>query len=235
MGRSTCVRVGSLITRDEPTDVKAPPRVAGVKAGDLFDANLDLARACRDHPFMTGIASGRLDRAAFCFYIAQDATFLDAFVRAYALGLAKAPDQEAMTTFKALLDGGVEELGLHHSYAARWGVSLAQEPAPATSAYTDFLLRVGALEPAAHLCAAMTPCMRLYAWLGAELQPVTVANSPFREWVETYADPGFQRLAVTLEDLLERLAGDPVVIANHYRTAMRLELALFDAAHAQTL
>ena len=48
----------------------------------------------------------------------------------------------------------------------------------------------------------MTPCMRLYAWLGAELQPVTVANSPFREWVETYADPGFQRLAVTLEDLL---------------------------------
>ena len=205
-----------------------------MKAGELFDANLDLARACRHHPFVTGIASGRLDRAAFCFYIAQDATFLDAFVRAYALGVAKAPDHEAMTTFKALLDGGVEELQLHGSYAARWGVSLAQEPAPATRAYTDFLLRVGALEPPAHLCAAMTPCMRLYAWLGAELQQVTAANSPYREWVESYADPGFQRLAVTLEDLLEGLGGDPAVIANHYRTAMSLELAFFDAAQAQS-
>ncbi len=205
-----------------------------MKAGELFDANLDLARACRDHPFMTGIASGRLDRAAFCFYVAQDAAFLDAFVRAYALGVAKAPDREAMMTFKTLLDGGVEELRLHRSYAARWGVSFAQEPAPATRAYTDFLLRVGVLEPAAHLCAAMTPCMRLYAWLGAALQPVTAANSPYREWVESYADPGFQGLAMTLEDLLERLAGDPAVVANHYRTAMELELAFFDAAQAQS-
>lgn len=208
--------------------------VAAVQAAELFDANRDLALACRDHPFVQGIAIGTLDRAAFCFYVAQDATFLDAFVRAYALGVARSPDRQAMTTFKSLLDGGYEELDLHRGYAARWRVDLSPDPAPATRAYTDFLLRVAALEPVGHLCAAMTPCMRLYAWLGRELQPVASPDSPYREWVETYADPEFEQLAVTLEALLDRLGGDPTVIESHYRTAMRMELDFFGAALEQS-
>ena len=204
-----------------------------MKPAELFDANLDLATACREHPFVQGIASGGLGRAAFAFYVEQDFVFLDAFARAYALALAKAPDPEAMDAFKGLLDGGFEERRLHQSYAERWGVALRPDPAPATSAYTDFLLRVASLEPVGHICAAMAPCMRLYAWLGRELAPVTVADSPYREWVETYSDPGFETLAATLEGLLDRLSGDGAAIAAHYRTAMRLELAFFEAAHQQ--
>ncbi|MPY91538.1 MAG: TenA family protein [Acidimicrobiia bacterium] len=201
-------------------------------AGELFGANRDLARACRDHPFVQGIASGRLERPAFLFYVGQDARFLDAFVRAYALCVAKAPDADSMAAFKELLDGGFAELGLHRSYAARWGADLAPPPAAATAAYTDFLLRVAALEPVGHACAAMAPCMRLYAWLGRELQPVTAADGPYREWVDTYAAEGFQELAGTLEALLDRLGGDPSRIAEHYRTAMQLEQGFFAAAHA---
>ena len=204
-----------------------------MRAAELFEANRDLAEACRDAAFVQGIASGALARSAFCFYIAQDATFLEAFARAYALGVARAPDREVMAAFKSLLDGGFEELQLHRGYAARWGVDLAPEPAPATLAYTDFLLRVASLEPVANVCAAMTPCMRLYAWLGRELQPVTAADSPYREWVETYADAGFQELAATLEALLDRLGGDRAAVAQRYRTAMRLELAFFTAASEQ--
>jgi len=217
-----------FLTQDSSGTVSR--RVAGVTAAELFDANLDVARACRDHPFVRGIVTGGLDRATFCFYVAQDAAFLDAFVRAYALGVAKAPDREVMTAFKALLDGGFGEFELHRGYATRWGVDLAPEPAAATAAYTDFLLRVAALEPVGHLCAAMAPCMRLYAWLGRELEPTAAHASPYREWVETYADPGFQQLATALEALLDRLGGDPGVVAGHYRKAMRLELAFFAAA-----
>lgn len=200
-------------------------------AGDLFTANLDLAEECLSHPFVQGIATGNLARGAFCFYVAQDAVFLDAFVRAYALALAKAPDREAMHALKALLDGALDELALHRSYAERWGVDIAVEAAPATRAYTDFLLRVAALEPAGHACAAMAPCMRLYAWLGQQLAPRVDDASPYKEWVDTYADPGFDELAAGLEDLLDRLDGDPAAHASHYRTAMELELAFFAAAH----
>lgn len=204
-----------------------------MKAAELFDANLDIAIACRDHPFVRGIASGLLGSEAFSFYVEQDAVFLDAFVRAYALGLAKAPDRQAMDAFKGLLDGALEERRLHQSYADRGGVTLHPEPAPATSAYTNFLHRVATLEPVAHMCAAMTPCMRLYAWLGRELEPGSVRDGPYRHWVETYADPGFERLAATLEGLLDRLPGEAAVMTKHYRSAMRLELAFFDAALQQ--
>jgi thiaminase len=64
-------------------------------------------------------------------------------------------------------------------------------------------------------------------------EPASAADSPYREWVDTYADPGFERLATALEDLLDRLGGDPAVMAAHYRKAMRLELAFFAAAHQQ--
>lgn len=185
---------------------------------------------CRAHPFVQGIATGRLARASFAFYVGQDAVFLDAFVRAYALAVAKAPDRPSMLAFKGLLDGGLEELQLHAAYAAKWDVDLDARPVPATSAYTDFLLRVAALEPAGHIAAAMAPCMRLYAWLGAELAPGVSPDSPYREWVDTYASGDFQALAQSLDDLVDVLGGESGTLASHYTTAMRLELAFFDEA-----
>ncbi|CAN5430604.1 thiaminase II [soil metagenome] len=189
------------------------------------------AEACRRHPFVTGIADGTLARSAFEHYVGQDAFFLDAFARAYALGLAKAPDSASMHTFKALLDGAMEERALHAAYARRWGVDLHPAPSAATRAYTDFLLHVAALEPAGHVVAAMTPCMRLYAHLGQQLAPEARPDSPYLEWVTTYADPAFEQLAATTERLLDDLGGDPAVVADHYHTAMRLELDFFDSAH----
>ncbi len=200
------------------------------KAQAFYTACLDLIQRCRMHPFVQGIASGDLPRERFVFYVEQDAFFLEAFARAYALGLAKAPDRETMDAFRELLHGVFEELRLHEGYAARWGANLRPEPAPATQAYTDFLLRVAALEPVGHLVAAMTPCMRLYADLGAFLQPQVNPASPYREWVETYSSADFEALARRLERLLDQLPGDERVQEALYRTAMRLELAFFEAA-----
>lgn len=197
----------------------------------LWTAAAPIAQACLAHPFLSGIADGTLPRPAFAHYVAQDAVFLDAFVRAYALGLAKAPDRPTMTAFKGLLDGALTELDLHRGYAERWGVDLDPVPSPAARAYTDFLLRVAALEPAAHICAAMTPCMRLYAWLGQQLAPRTDPASPYAEWVHTYGSADFEQLAATVETLLDDLDGDAAVIAERYDSAMRLELAFFDSAH----
>jgi thiaminase (transcriptional activator TenA) len=195
----------------------------------LFDDHLPVARRCLEHPFVQGIADGSLPRDRFVHYVGQDACFLDAFVRAYALALAKAPRAE-VDAWKTLLDGGIDELRLHRSYAERWGADLDPPAAPATSAYTDFLLRVAALEPVGHAAAAMAPCMRLYAWLGQSLAPVASPESPYREWVDTYADPEFEGLAAELERLVETSAGDQGMMAGHYGTAMDLEYRFFDAA-----
>ena len=199
-------------------------------AQELWQRNRDLGDACLTHPFVQGIATGQLARASFEVFVAQDAYFLEAFARAYALALAKSPDREGIGVFKDLLVGVFEELALHRSYAERWGISLEPDPLVSTRAYTDFLLRVASLEPVGHIAAAMTPCMRLYAWLGQQLAATLVPESPYREWVETYSSPDLEALATRLESVLDGYAGDPLRLAELYRQAMELELAFFQAA-----
>ncbi len=199
-------------------------------AQELWQRNRDLGDACLTHPFVQGIATGQLARASFEVYVAQDAYFLEAFARAYALALAKSPDREGIGVFKDLLVGVFEELALHRSYAERWGISLEPEALASTRAYTDFLLRTASLEPVGHTAAAMAPCMRLYAWLGQQLAPRLDPDSPYREWVQTYSSPDVQALAARLEALLDHYGGDPASLAELYRRAMQLELAFFQTA-----
>lgn len=201
-----------------------------MSAQDLWLQNRDLVDACLAHTFVQGIASGDLSLERFQVYIAQDAYFLDAFARAYALAAAKSPDRDGLSVFKDLLVGVFEELTLHEAYAERWGVSLDVVPLPATRAYTDFLLRTASLEPVGHTAAAMAPCMRLYAFLGRELAPKLRPESPYREWVETYASPEIDALAARLEAVLDRYGGEPETLARLYRQAMELEFRFFDAA-----
>ena len=196
----------------------------------LWRRNRVLAEAALEHTFVQGIASGGLARAMFAYYVGQDAAFLDAFCRTYALALAKSPDREGLIAFRELLDAAADELRLHKGYAARWGVDLHQAADSATSAYTDFLLAVAALEPVGHIAAAMTPCMRLYAYLGQQLSARTKPDSPYREWVETYSSAEFEALARRLEVLLDRYGGNHDRLAVLYRQAMELELRFFDAA-----
>ncbi|MGY2001601.1 TenA family protein [Blastococcus sp. SYSU DS1024] len=198
-------------------------------ARELWTAEADRAAAALAHPFVQGIADGTLPRDRFAGYVAQDAFFLEAFARAYGLGVAHSPDRACLDVFADLLAGVREELGLHASYAQRWGIDLTTvRPVPATSAYTDFLLATASLGGVALTCAAMTPCMRLYAHLGQSL--AGRASGPYEEWVRTYADPGFEELAAALERLLDTVAVDTPALRAAYSRAMQLEIGFFDAA-----
>jgi thiaminase/transcriptional activator TenA len=98
-------------------------------------------------------------------------------------------------------------------------------------AYTEFLLATASTQDLGVIYAAMTPCMRLYAWLGASLDAGKAGQ--YAQWVQTYADPGFDEIACSLERLLDE-AGDIPGVRDAYRRAMRLELGFFQAAFAQT-
>jgi thiaminase/transcriptional activator TenA len=196
----------------------------------LWQSNETTALACLNHPFVQGLADGSLPPQRFARYMEQDAYFLDAFARAYAMALAKSPDRDGFFAFKNLLDGVLDELELHEQLAARHNLNLEPEPSQATTAYTDFLLRVAAMAPVGEIVAAMTPCMRLYAYLGQELAERLSKTSPYRDWVMTYSSPEFEGLATRLEDLLDRYGKGLDKVASHYIRAMELEYAFFDEA-----
>jgi len=195
----------------------------------LWSENADIVAEVLANPFVRGIGDGSLERGLFAGYIAQDAFFLESFARAYAFALARSADTETLLTFADMLAGVRAELGLHASYAAEWGIDMAGvTPAPATLAYTEFLLATAATGSLGLVCAAMTPCMRLYAHIGSSLDPNTAG--PYAQWVRTYADPAFEEVAALLERLLDRLGADSPALRAAYRRAMRLELQFFTAA-----
>src|SRR4030095_2944248 len=151
----------------------------------LWQANAALVEACTRHPFVIGLGDGSLDPAAFRSYVAQDAFFLRAFGRAYALAAARACSVEDVVAFHHLLGGVLEELEVHRAYAAELGIDLARvDPLPETRAYTDFLAPTAWTRTRAEIPAAMTPCMRLYAHLGQRLAAGGLPAHRYRRWIE---------------------------------------------------
>lgn len=198
-------------------------------SAQLWSGSADIAADVLAHPFVRGIGDGSLPTELFAGYLAQDAFFLESFARAYALALARSPDTSTLLTLADLLAGVRQELGMHASYAGSWGIDMAAvEPLSATSAYTEFLLATACTQDLGVIYAAMTPCMRLYAWLGASLDADNAGH--YAQWVRTYADPEFETTARSLERLLDEQAADTAAVRTAYRRAMELELEFFEAA-----
>ena len=200
-------------------------------SSELWQANQDLAQACLEHPFVQGIANGTLERQKFAYYVGQDAFFLEAFARAYSIVAAKSPDWEGFSIFHNLAGGVLEELRLHEAYAAAWEVNLRSvKPQPATRRYTDFLLATAWSSDVGLTSAAMSPCMRLYAFLGQQLAQGGVPDHQYANWIRTYSSPEFEPLAQQLESVVERYTSATPQVHSTYRYAMLCERDFFQAA-----
>jgi thiaminase/transcriptional activator TenA len=190
-----------------------------VEAAEGFSAQLRRAadpiwRAQHEHPFVRGVADGSLPIAGFERYVRQDYVFLVEYGRLLALGAARAPDLQTMRRFAGLTQAILgEEMELHRAFARELGIAEseleAEEPAPVTRAYTDFLLRTAALGDFGELAAALLPCMWGYAEIGAALAREPAPPEPrYAKWIATYADPEFAELAAWCRALVDRLAAD---------------------------
>ncbi len=197
----------------------------------LWTSNQDLAASCLRHPFVSALRGGTLEAGLFSGYVAQDAFFLRAFLKAYSLALARTKDAAAQCDLHALMSGVLEELEMHRAYAVELGIELGDViPNHACESYTDFLLHTAWHTSPAETLAAITPCMRLYAYLGAELASAASDGHPYRRWIAAYSSGEFMELASRVEGLLDRLATDAPAVRTCYRYAMQCEFDFFSDA-----
>ncbi|MEM8614795.1 MAG: TenA family protein [Cyanobacteria bacterium P01_H01_bin.105] len=200
-------------------------------SSELWQQHLDLANESLAHPFVQGIADGTLPQETFAYYVGQDAFFLEAFARAYSIAAAKAPTWESFNVFHDLAAGVLAELKLHQNYAQTWNVDLAQvSPGTATRQYTDFLLATAWSQPIGVTAVAMSPCMRLYAYLGQQLAQNGIPEHIYQDWITTYGSEEFEPLAAQLETIVDEYAEDTNLIRSTYRYAMVCERDFFQAA-----
>ena len=197
----------------------------------LWESNSDLALLSLNSKFVQGLKNGNLPKIIFQEYVAQDYFFLESFSRAYGLAVSKSKDKNSKKVLSQLLEGVSEELILHETYAKEWDIDLTNNYIkPATKNYTNFLDEVSKKKSAVEIMFAMTPCMRLYSWLGKSLSK-QVLNNPYKEWIITYSDETFDELAKSLENLIDSSKEEyDINKANYlYKRAMELELEFFNA------
>jgi thiaminase (transcriptional activator TenA) len=207
-----------------------------------------LREACRaewqayiDHPFVRGLALGSLPEACFRRYLTQDYLFLIHFARTYGLAAFKgetlADIRAAAAGLAAIVD---REMDLHVAYCAGWGLGeaamAAAEEAPATIAYTRFVLERGLAGDLLDLQTALGPCVVGYADIGRALaaDPATrLDGNPYRAWIETYAAADYQQVAADhcaqLDRLAARRGGESrfAALCTLFRQATRLETAFW--------
>ena len=197
--------------------------------------------AQHQHPFVRGIGDGTLSLERFEFWLRQDYVFLIEYARLLALAAARSPELETMNRFATLLKETVEtEMNLHRAYAAEFQINrqeLEREPiAPATRAYTDFLLRVAATGDFAELVAVLLPCMWGYSEIGLRLatQPAP-CDKRYAKWIAMYSSPEFAELAQWCRDLFDRVAAglperDLQKLQAAFLTSSRYEWQFWEAA-----
>ncbi len=193
---------------------------------------------------MRGIADGTLDLEKFKFWLRQDYLFLIDYARLLALAVARAPDVVVMRRFADLVHATLNvEMDLHRSYAAGFGISAAEleaeEKAPATRAYTDFLLRAAAVGEFSELIAALLPCMWGFSDIGQRLaQAPRPAAKRYAKWIDMYSSVEFAELAGWCRDLVDRVAaGLPEDMLGRmedaFLTSSRNELLFWEMAWRQ--
>jgi len=196
-------------------------------------------RAYTHHAFVEGLKDGTLPRAAFLTYLKQDYIFLIHFSRAWALAVTKSETPGEMRlaarTVTSLLD---EELDLHIKTCAAEGLSeadlFATKEHNHNIAYTRYVLDAGHSGDLLDLLAALAPCVLGYGEIGLRLARERSADTPYGDWIETYAGEDTQTLCRDVGTLIDgamtrRLGSDPqnsprwAALSNRFETATRLE------------
>ncbi len=208
-----------------------------------------LRAACEDewealhaHSFVRGLADGSLPLETFRYYVEQNLQYLPEYARAMALAAGRADDVAAMRIFSAELANVLEsEIPQNRSLLQRTvelGASDhggAAEMAPATVAYTGFLVGTAARGGPTDVMAAIVPCTWSYGDIGRRLRGNVHEHPVYSEWVEFFGSDAYAEIVETMRRDFEQLAGDvdaaeEARLAEVFVTGVRLERGFWDMA-----
>ena len=194
------------------------------------------------HAFVEGLRDGSLPRAAFLHYLIQDYVFLVHFSRAWSLALVKSETLEEMRVCAGTVNALVNyEMSLHVETCAAEGIDEATlfgaAEAVESLAYTRYVIDAGMQGDFLDMMAALTPCVMGYGEIGLLLADSKAEDTPYTEWIATYADPEFQEVCATagamIDNAVTRRVGDLTtsprasVLQNRFTTATKLEVGFW--------
>jgi thiaminase/transcriptional activator TenA len=208
----------------------------------LLEEGAEIWEAQKRHPFVTELAEGSLDEAAFRCWIEQDYRYLLDYARLFALAGARAWDEETMADLLGIAHSTLHhEMDLHREFAADYGITPAEleqvQKAPTCRAYTDFLIRTAYEGSIAEVSAALFPCGQGFLDVGAHAADLATGDHRYTPWIDTYTGAEFREVVGTMREFVdrcgERYPGEHDAMVEAFLTSARLELRFWEMAYTQ--
>jgi thiaminase/transcriptional activator TenA len=194
------------------------------------------------HAFLEGMRDGTLPRAAFLHYLIQDYVFLTHFSRAWSLAVVKAETIDEMKVCAGTVDGLVNhEMALHIKTCAAEGIDeetlFNMTEAVENLAYTRYEMDAGLQGDFLDMMAALAPCVMGYSEIGLRLKADMNGDTPYKEWINTYADAQYQdvcsNVGTMIDAAIERRLGvmsaspRAIFLQECFTIATRLEMGFW--------
>ena len=225
---------------------QADQPASAANSNDRFSAQLwsgieGTYQAILEHPFITGLADGSLERAAFEFYVVQDAHYLREYARALSVAAARAPSEGDIAMFNEHAAGAIAvERSLHEGFFADFGLGeedVAGTPmAPTNLAYTSYLIATAYGGSFGDLLGAVLPCYWIYWEVGKALIEKGSPDPVYGRWIEAYSSQEFAEVVTAVVALTDRLGpalSQPqrASAARHFATTSRYEWMFWEMGY----
>ncbi len=207
------------------------------EADGLFDAIFE-------HPFVRGIAEGKLEREQLIHYIKQDYEYLNAYMRIYGIAISKCTRREDIAMFNEQIHFILQrEVDPHLNFCTAAGVTYEELQgyplAPSAHHYIRHMLTVAHEGTLGETMAALLPCPWTYLEIGRklieEIQPE--ATHPFYDWIQFYGELE-KDTTVKLRAQVDLWAEDAGAaergrMKEHFLHSCQLEYLFWDMAYKQ--
>lgn len=194
------------------------------------------------HAFVESLGDGSLPHAAFLQYLIQDYVYLVHFSRAWSLAVIKSETLEEMKICAGTVNALVNhEMPLHVKACAAAGIDEAAlftaPEAVENLAYTRYVMDAGLQGDFLDLMAALAPCVMGYGEIGLHLAASKAGDTPYADWIATYADPEYQAVCTRAGEMIDNavvrrignLSHSPRANAlqDRFNTATKLEVGFW--------
>jgi len=201
-------------------------------------------QALHRHHFIGELAAATLPIDKFRFYLEQNLQYLPEYARAVAVGASRAGDLETMRVFAADLANIVEvEIPQNEELLRRVRELGARDlggsdgMAPATLAYTSFLVGTAARFGPLEAMAVILPCTWSYGEIAARLAAEAVEHPVYTDWIRFFGSAEYGELVDKMRhdfELRAREAEDDALarLSSTFTMSARFEHAFWEMAYS---
>ncbi len=195
------------------------------------------------HPFVVGIATGKLRPEQLIHYVSQDFQYLNAFIRIYGLALSKCKDRKDMEMFSQQIGFILNaETHPHNNFCrianVRYEDLQGYSLLPTAHHYINHMLTVAHEGSVGEILAVLLPCPWTYFEIGQKLKNEIKPdeNHPFFEWITFYADERVgdvtKRFCDRMDDWAETASRlEKNRMKNHFILSCQLEYSFWEMAY----